>query len=309
MKRDKEHVLKKVLEFEKLKHVSLSNNTVSQRITEMPDNILSQVISKIKTSMFNYVTIQIDETTDMVDVAQICVYKVDQFFNTHGINWEYVASMCTDSAPAMLGCCSGFQTMVKEKCPNAIGMHCILHHQALMVKTMPNHLKNVLNDVVKAVNFIKANALNSRLFDDLCKDNVQGQFLNAFTVLTCKVVIQGESTEKSPHFMKGDTQFLICLAFLVNIFESVNSVNLALQRKDITFVHYHEKNDCISNEAPFVGIRLRHSRTVHQLATLLAIKTKACNKLNVAHDMRVALSKMQPNIEDILQTKQIPSSH
>ncbi|XP_014771691.1 zinc finger BED domain-containing protein 5 [Octopus bimaculoides] len=35
-------------------------------------------------------------------------------------------------------------------------------------------------------------------------------------------------------------------------------------------------------------------------ATLLAIETKVRNKLNVAHDMRVALSKTQPNIEDIL---------
>uniref|UniRef100_A0A0L8FWI9 HAT C-terminal dimerisation domain-containing protein n=1 Tax=Octopus bimaculoides TaxID=37653 RepID=A0A0L8FWI9_OCTBM len=44
-------------------------------------------------------------------------------------------------------------------------------------------------------------------------------------------------------------------------------------------------------------------------ATLLTIKTKAHSKLDVAHDMRIALSKMQPNIEDILQTKQVPPSH
>ncbi|XP_014772365.1 zinc finger BED domain-containing protein 5-like [Octopus bimaculoides] len=136
----------------------------------------------------------------MADLAQLCVYiryvhnklleneflfcetlntritatnifqKVDQFFNTHGINWEHVVGMCTDGAPAMVGCRSGFQTMVK-KSPNAIGTHCTLHRQGLMVKTMPDHLKNVLNDVVKAVNFIKANSLNSRLFTDLCKDN------------------------------------------------------------------------------------------------------------------------------------------
>jgi len=40
-----------------------------------------------------------------------------------------------------------------------------------MAKNLPDQLKNVLDDVVKAVNFIKANALNSRLFAELCKES------------------------------------------------------------------------------------------------------------------------------------------
>ena len=79
--------------------------------------------------------------------------------------------VCTDGAPAMLGCRSGFQTLVKEKSPNAIGTHCILHRQALMVKTMPDKLSCVLTTVIKAVNFIKANDLNSHLFQELCKES------------------------------------------------------------------------------------------------------------------------------------------
>lgn len=35
-------------------------------------------------------------------------------------------------------------------------------------------------------------------------------------------------------------------------------------------------------------------------ATLLAIKTKARNKLDAAHDRRVTISKMQPDSEDML---------
>ncbi|XP_014778813.1 SCAN domain-containing protein 3-like [Octopus bimaculoides] len=147
---------------------------------------------------------QIDETTDMADLARLCVYagyvhkkcledeslfckslntrttandifqKVDQLFNMHGINWEHAVGVCTDSAPAMHGCHSGSQTMVKEKPPDAIRTDCTHHHQALMVKTMPDQLKNVLNHVVKVVNFIKTNSLNLRLFVDLCKDNDSG---------------------------------------------------------------------------------------------------------------------------------------
>ena len=69
----------------------------------------------------------------------------------------------------MLGCCSAFQTLVKKKSPDAIGTHCTIHRQALMAKTMPDKLKSVQNDVIKAGNLIRANALNFRLFADLCK--------------------------------------------------------------------------------------------------------------------------------------------
>ena len=71
----------------------------------------------------------------------------------------------------MLGCHSDFQTSVKKKFPNRIGTRCVVHHEALMVKTMLDKLLHVLKNVIKTVNFIKANALNSRLFTELCKEN------------------------------------------------------------------------------------------------------------------------------------------
>ena len=69
----------------------------------------------------------------------------------------------------MLGCRSGFQTLVKEKSPGVAGTHCTIHRQALMEKVLLDQLKNALDDVVKAGNLIKANVLNSRLFAELCK--------------------------------------------------------------------------------------------------------------------------------------------
>ena len=89
----------------------------------------------------------------------------------HAIRWEHVIGVCADGAPAILGCRSAFQTLVKEKSADVFGTHFTIHRQALMVKTPPDELKIVLNDVIKAVNFIKAYALNSRLFDDLCKES------------------------------------------------------------------------------------------------------------------------------------------
>ena len=182
-------------ELQKLKHVSLSNDAISRRITELSDNILLQVeVSKIQKLMFNFFAIQIDKTTDVANLAQLRVFvryiynrslkdeflfcetlstkttakeifdKVDdRSFEKHGIRWEHVIGVCTDGAPAMLGCRSGFQTLVKKKFPDAIGTYCTIHRQALMVKTMPDELKSVLNDVIKKLNLIKVNAFNSGL--------------------------------------------------------------------------------------------------------------------------------------------------
>lgn len=99
--------------------------------------------------------------------------------------------MCTNGTPAMLGCCSGFQIIMKMP-PNAIGTQCTLHHQ--WFKTMLNHLKNVLNYVVTAVNFMKANPLNSYLFADLCKNN-GSDFETPLLYSHVRWVIQRESTE------------------------------------------------------------------------------------------------------------------
>ena len=53
-----------------------------------------------------------------------------------------------------------------------------------MVKTMPDELKSVVNDVIKAVNLIKANALNSQVFADLCKES-DSDFETLFIALAC----------------------------------------------------------------------------------------------------------------------------
>lgn len=60
---------------------------------------------------------------------------------------------------------------MKETYINVIGTYCTSHCQALIVKTMPEESENVLNDVIETYNFIKANALESRLLTELCKEN------------------------------------------------------------------------------------------------------------------------------------------
>ena len=75
-----------------------------------------------------------------------------------------ISSICTDGAPAMLGNRSGFAAMLKKEIPELKVTHCLLHRQALAFETLPSCLKDSLNSCEKIVNFIKARALNHRLF-------------------------------------------------------------------------------------------------------------------------------------------------
>ena len=60
---------------------------------------------------------------------------VSDFFTTEGLSWENVVGICTDGAPVMLGSRSGFFKLAKKHNPNIVGIHCMIHHQALFSKT------------------------------------------------------------------------------------------------------------------------------------------------------------------------------
>ena len=57
----------------KLKTVSLSYNTVKNRIGEMPIDIADQIISSVKNSKYEF-SMQLDESTDLTNNAQLLVY-------------------------------------------------------------------------------------------------------------------------------------------------------------------------------------------------------------------------------------------
>ncbi len=52
----------------------MSNNTIKCRITEMSNNILSQVIQEIKAALGRLFSIQLNEATDVSNLAQLLVY-------------------------------------------------------------------------------------------------------------------------------------------------------------------------------------------------------------------------------------------
>ena len=61
--------------------------------------------------------------------------------------------------------------LFEKAVPKVLTVHCVIHRQHLMAKNLSEWLHESLSTVITAVNKIKANALNSRLFHKPCIEN------------------------------------------------------------------------------------------------------------------------------------------
>ena len=275
----------------KVDQVPLSNDVIACRIREMGDDVLHQLIFEIRQSPCK-ISIQLDESTDVANMSQLLVFvryvansgklideflfckelqkttkardvfeMLDSFFNTHQLDWGIVGSVCTDGAPAMLGHMSGFVALVKQVNPNVISTHCVLHRQALASKTMPEDMKEVLGNVIKAVNLIRGRALNHRLFKAFCSEiaaehqillyHTEVRWLSRGKVLT-RVA---ELSEEIVHFLRYQNtaasvvlaeefereDFVQTLAYMADIFTELNKLNTSMQGCDANLVTANEK--------------------------------------------------------------------
>ncbi|XP_068234130.1 protein FAM200C-like [Palaemon carinicauda] len=126
---------------QKMKQISLSNNTIKNRIAEMSENIKENVVSKVMSSPSFF--LQIYESTDVTNIAQLHAFSryitdkgleekflfcrplemtrkavdvvavVADFFEESGLSWNKLEGVCTDGGPNMLGSRSGFIALVK----------------------------------------------------------------------------------------------------------------------------------------------------------------------------------------------------
>jgi hypothetical protein len=64
----------------------------------------------------------------------------------------------------MTGKVRDFVAKVREVSPEIRLYHCLIHHEAIAAKTLPGVHKNVLDEVIKIVNFNKSRIFNLRLF-------------------------------------------------------------------------------------------------------------------------------------------------
>ena len=106
------------------------------------------------------------------------VYRaMEDYFQKKSIPLTNIISCATDGAPSMVGRHRGFLSYLNKAVPKVLTVHCVIRRQHLVAKNLSEKLHESLSTVITAVNKIKANALNSRLFHQLCIENEDFQCL------------------------------------------------------------------------------------------------------------------------------------
>ncbi|CAH1968576.1 unnamed protein product [Acanthoscelides obtectus] len=179
-----EEVLKTVLHkpaSDIIKRITLSNNTVERRIDEKSSDIESFLCNYLQTTNFS---IQLDESTLPDHAALLLAYVqllfartlitdtkgesifhvLTDYFIEKAIPLSNIISVATDGAPAMVGRYRGFISYLKQNVSGVLAIHCVIHRQHLVAKNLCVRLQESLHLVIDAVNRIRSNALNTRLF-------------------------------------------------------------------------------------------------------------------------------------------------
>ena len=160
---------------------------------------------------------------------------LNNFFANQNFEWKKkIGSLCTDEAPAMLGKISGFATLVQKEAPQVSVTPCFLHRYALASKTLPENLRQDLSDNVKAINLIRARALNHQIFKKLCQEMgaehevlffptevrwlSRGQVIKHLLELRKEVSIFLKSKNLEYSNLFDNKEFLLALSYLADSF-------------------------------------------------------------------------------------------
>ncbi|XP_075455233.1 protein FAM200A-like [Ascaphus truei] len=163
------------------------------------------------------------------------------FIVENNLEWTKCVGVCTDGGHSMSGRYGGLQALIRKKAPYSMWTHCIIHREALASKYLSPPLNMVLERVVNVVNFINIRPLKATFFKKLCEDMgaeytyllyyclSRGNFLSRTFQLRQEIYIflEEEKHEYANHFV--ETEFLVQLAYLCDIFDKLNALNLSLQ--------------------------------------------------------------------------------
>uniref|UniRef100_H3AE60 DUF4371 domain-containing protein n=1 Tax=Latimeria chalumnae TaxID=7897 RepID=H3AE60_LATCH len=184
----------------RIKNLQLSNDTVCRRISDISENLCAQLKAKIASAAA--LSLAVDESTDIGDVAQLCIWircidtvnfeiiedllslkslhdrtlgegiyiAARQACDEMNVLLNSIVSVTTDGALCMTGKHRGLVAEMTKEQLNLLTFHCIVHQQALCSKLGDGHMKGVMDKVVKVVNFIHARPLLHRRFVSLLQE-------------------------------------------------------------------------------------------------------------------------------------------
>ncbi|XP_043437632.1 general transcription factor II-I repeat domain-containing protein 2-like isoform X1 [Prionailurus bengalensis] len=260
-------------------HISLTGNTVAQRVKDMAENLQDKLREKVKS--FVTFSIAVDESTYINNTRQLIIFirGVDENFDIteelldmvpmtdptaendlflyvekslekFNVDWSKLVSVTTDGAPAMVCDNTGLVAKLKSKVKMFFrdaelkSIHCIIHQELFCTKKLK--LEHVMDVVINTVDWIRTRGSNHRQFRALLEElNAQygnllyytkvrwlsrGMVLKRFFELIKEIdVFMSSKGKPLPQLTSED--WIRDLAFLVDITNHLNTLNISLQRR------------------------------------------------------------------------------
>lgn len=233
-------------------------------------NNICQLIICIKTVDTNLTCF--DEVLDLVslhgNVTGQVLYDTIESKVFSIVDKRKLSSICTDGAKVMRGIHKGLLGILKKNGINCPAFHCVIHQQALFSKELS--MTNAMNIAVQIINKIRGghNALTHRKFKDFL-ENLNAEYGDILLYTEVRWLSRGKSLERLFNLRKEiivffktipkegteelissleDLDFQLDLAFLCDVTEILNELNLTLQGKNMhifqlatTLHHFNRK--------------------------------------------------------------------
>ncbi|XP_059366129.1 zinc finger BED domain-containing protein 5-like [Carassius carassius] len=182
---------------------------------------------------------------------------IDTYLREADLKWEDCVGICTDGAQAMAGRRGGLQALIKRISPNVQWTHCMIHREALASKQLSPDLHDVMTDVITTVNYIKTRPVKARIFSALCEEmgsdhtavlfHSESRWLSRGKVLSrvfelrdeIRIFLEEEENKLAHKF--NNNKFLMKLAYLSDMFQKLNELNLQMQGSNTHLPHLADK--------------------------------------------------------------------
>jgi len=184
-----------------IKKMQLSDSTCIRRIENIAKHIYNRIIEDLKNC--KYFSLAFDSSTDISATSQCSIFVrycteqnsinedflkfipmknqtrgvdyldvITNFLDDNNIDIKKLVCVCTDGCPSMTGCEKGFISLLKKKynLTNILSFHCIIHQENLAARVSIPEVDLVMKNVIKIVNYIRANELNHRKFKSLLEE-------------------------------------------------------------------------------------------------------------------------------------------